>query len=824
MRFNRPITLFSAVLLGACAVAAPDDEDSTRGIASALDRDRDQDRDRDRRDDRRCDDSRVVFTTAIATGIPGAGAVCQVGNFLRSSPLHDRAAFLPFTAPGGVANNARLFVASSSNFGAPLGQPGQYPGTVLSIDPSATSAVPSTFAAAGDQATTEGGRVIVYASNSPAFANSRFEPQAVTATEMAASLPLGISLNNGNGRPWVANAPTGTSGDGTITVIDPQGFPLAGAPSPTAGGVFKGTLTNRSPASTHGITAGAPGTAILTKSPDNSGRAVFVAAQADGAIVQIHVQKGVDGLVPAGTLAPLSALTPANAESIDRRVVTRNGMAFNWAPKRVLYVTDAKTDRVLAFDLADDGTLFTAAAPRALRADRDHGHGHHHWLDRDDDDGDDDVFNIPIDVQAVIPETASENFASNSTLAVGSDLYVLNRGNNTVVRVTQDGTLVAKRKIIVQGHPLFRANGMGVSPDGKTIWVTGQTAFGGGIVTKIAGFGSGPIMPGLMTQAAAAGATSTTALGGFFFNKSYSRSEGVGPLFNAQSCATCHSDPIPGGMSSTIFDTFITSARGPVARFHSITELGGRCNLPVGLGSDAAGSSRRSSMTLRNSSLIDFVSPTDIRNGAAAQPAAIRGRANILADGRVGKFGWKAAVPSLVEFMGLAYRNEQGLTNGLVREDQQSGCGANDIRPELDALPLVTTSHFMTTLDAPAPTAACTSSAGAAVFQAAGCAGCHTPSFAGPGFRANLYSDLLLHDMGPALADGFVQGSATGSEFRTMTLTRLAERSHFLHDGRALDLSSAITAHGGQGAAASTAFSSLRTADRDALLAFLGCL
>ncbi|HSO36777.1 MAG TPA: di-heme oxidoredictase family protein, partial [Labilithrix sp.] len=64
----------------------------------------------------------------------------------------------------------------------------------------------------------------------------------------------------------------------------------------------------------------------------------------------------------------------------------------------------------------------------------------------------------------------------------------------------------------------------------------------------------------------------------------------------------------------------------------------------------------------------------------------------------------------------------------------------------------------------------------------------------------------------------------TGSEFRTMTLTRLAERSHFLHDGRALDLSSAITAHGGQGAAASTAFSSLSTADRDALLAFLGCL
>ena len=275
-------------------------------------------------------------------------------------------------------------------------------------------------------------------------------------------------------------------------------------------------------------------------------------------------------------------------------------------------------------------------------------------------------------------------------------------------------------------------------------------------------------------------------------------------------------------MSSTIFDTFINPGNG-VARAHSIREIGGKCKLPTGPG-DATAISKRSSMTLRNSSLIDFISTTDIINNAALQPAEVRGRPNILADGRVGKFGWKAATASLVEFMGNAFRNEQGLTNGLVREDLVSGCGANDVKPELDALPLVTTSAFMTTLDTPAPTAECTSSAGAALFATTGCASCHTASFAGPGFRANLYSDLLLHDMGPALADGFVQGSATGSEFRTMTLTRLAERSHFLHDGRAPDLTSAITAHGGQGAASATAFSALSAADKAALFAFLGCL
>lgn len=98
------------------------------------------------------------------------------------------------------------------------------------------------------------------------------EPQAVTADLPAASLPRGISINNGNGRPWIANAPNGAAGEGTITVLDPQGYPLAGAPDPLAGGVFAGNLTNRSAASTHGLTSAALGTAIITKSPEQ-GRA-----------------------------------------------------------------------------------------------------------------------------------------------------------------------------------------------------------------------------------------------------------------------------------------------------------------------------------------------------------------------------------------------------------------------------------------------------------------------------------------------------------------------------------------------------------------------
>ncbi len=86
-----------------------------------------------------------------------------------------------------------------------------------------------------------------------------------------------------------------------------------------------------------------------------------------------------------------------------------------------------------------------------------------------------------------------------------------------------------------------------------------------------------------------------------------------------------------------------------------------------------------------------------------------------------------------------------------------------------------------------------------------------------------LYSDLLLHDMGPALAD-LCKGVAGRAEFRTEPLMGLRARSRFLHDGRALTLESAIAAHGGQGAAAAEAFSDLSRQDRDALVRFLKSL
>lgn len=753
-----------------------------------------------------------IQAEVVASGIPGASAVTQIGTFHKGGPLHDNAAFAARTEPGEILDRTRLFVASTSNFGAPLARPDEPPGSVLSIDVSGGPvAVPGDFASAGDQASALGGAVRLYSAQSPTFRNGLNNPGAATAELPSVSLPLGISLNNGFGRPWFASAPHGSGGDGTISVIDPSGVPLAGAPSAVAGGVFSGDATNRNAATTHGLTAAALATALLTKSPDGSGRAVFLAALADGSVVQVHVQKGVDGLAPAGTFTPIGGISTDAAESADRRVVTRVGMAFNWVPSRTVYVTDPHANRILALDLSDDGTLFHATP---------------HYLASPS-------FDKPVDIAAAVPEVAARNFASNTTLGGGSDLYVLNRGNNTIVRVTQEGTVVAAR-IVRAPVPGFRVAGLAVSEDARTIWVTATAPQRQGVVLQMPTFGAGPVTAQLVRHAVNAGAKGAVAQGADVFSNDLRPLQALGPLFNGRSCVECHNSPAAGGMGVTP-DTFVTrvarveaglfdpllGAGGPIARQRSITEFGIPCPIPTGAPPTANATSPRSAMTLRGTSLIDNVSDRDVLANRAAQAVEVRGRPNVLADGRIGRFGWKAQTATLVEFMAEAFRDEMGITNPMASHDLVTGCGADLLVPEADAAPLTSIVAFLNTIDPPSPSAATLASPGGALFTAVGCAACHTPSLPGPGGATRLYSDLLLHDMGPSLADGFVQGSAGGSEFRTAPLWRVGDRQHFLHDGRAATITDAILLHDGQAAGAATAFQTLSAEDRQALLDFL---
>jgi hypothetical protein len=127
---------------------------------------------------------------------------------------------------------------------------------------------------------------------------------------------------------------------------------------------------------------------------------------------------------------------------------------LNYSPTRILYVSEPFDNAISALDLSDNGVVFMVSRVRRSFAT---------------------VLNQPIDLAPATIETRDPNWASNTTLDVGSDFYVANRGDNTIVRMSQDGTVVAVRSVrLDNGRSLGdgRLNGIAVSPDGSVIWVT----------------------------------------------------------------------------------------------------------------------------------------------------------------------------------------------------------------------------------------------------------------------------------------------------------------------------------------------------------------
>jgi uncharacterized integral membrane protein (TIGR00698 family) len=113
---------------------------------------------------------------------------------------------------------------------------------------------------------------------------------------------------------------------------------------------------------------------------------------------------------------------------------------------------------------------------------------------------------------------------------------------------------------------------------------------------------------------------------------------------------------------------------------------------------------------------------------------------------------------------------------------------------------------------------------GERLFMVIGCAKCHTPSLSVGNRQVFVYSDLLLHTMGPALDDKVVQGEAGGSDWRTTPLWGLGLRTRFLHDGRATTLRDAIVVHGGEAQIVTRRFLDLTPSEKEALYHFLRSL
>jgi len=185
-------------------------------------------------------------------------------------------------------------------------------------------------------------------------------------------------------------------------------------------------------------------------------------------------------------------------------------------------------------------------------------------------------------------------------------------------------------------------------------------------------------------------------------------------------------------------------------------------------------------------------------------------------DGTIARFGWKAQNKSLLMFAGEAYNVEQGISNELFPQEREENPSCQFASVPNDTTNMDGTSaadmlngiqkfaFFMKFLAAPTPgpTSDSTNN-GKKLFATTGCALCHTPTLkTGPseytglsGKDVNLFSDLMLHGMGPGLADDILQGNARGDEFRTAPLWGLGQRIFFLHDGRTNDLKEAILAH-----------------------------
>jgi CxxC motif-containing protein (DUF1111 family) len=199
----------------------------------------------------------------------------------------------------------------------------------------------------------------------------------------------------------------------------------------------------------------------------------------------------------------------------------------------------------------------------------------------------------------------------------------------------------------------------------------------------------------------------------------------------------------------------------------------------------------------------------------------ISGRANRNGnDGTIARFGWKAQNKSLLIFAGEAYNVEMGITNDnfQTERDENPNCQyaptPNTVTDTdaLDGPGVISATEkfalFMRFLAPPTPSAitpggAASISRGRQNFYSVGCALCHFEQFETESATVsalsyklvNLFSDLLVHNMGPSLADDVSQGQAGGDEFRSAPLWGLGKRIFFLHDGRTTDLLAAIREH-----------------------------
>ncbi|EDY22447.1 protein of unknown function DUF1111 [Chthoniobacter flavus Ellin428] len=331
---------------------------------------------------------------------------------------------------------------------------------------------------------------------------------------------------------------------------------------------------------------------------------------------------------------------------------------------------------------------------------------------------------------------------------------------------------------------------------------------------------------------------------------------GLGPVYNNTSCANCHSAPIVGGASAATVTRFGRMDKGV---FDPLSQDGGslmqsRAIDPAALEhvpADATVVAQRLVTPLFGAGLIEAIPDAAIQDLAKRKKAdGVLGRPALVQDVttgtmRVGRFGWKAQQATLLAFAADAYVNEMGITsrffptenapNGdqkLLAEFDKTADPEDQVDPATGKSDIDKAADYMRFLAPPAlPRVNSEVQLGLNLFMRVGCAECHVPTlFTGPNtVRAldrkpvNLFSDLLLHDMG-SLNDGIAQADALANEMKTAPLWGLRHRAPYLHDGRAPTLFLAITGHDGEAAPARDRFNKLPSSQQKQLVDFLNSL
>jgi CxxC motif-containing protein (DUF1111 family) len=363
--------------------------------------------------------------------------------------------------------------------------------------------------------------------------------------------------------------------------------------------------------------------------------------------------------------------------------------------------------------------------------------------------------------------------------------------------------------------------------------------------------------------------------------------DGLGPMFNARGCATCH----PGGGRGVPFDANGTTLPALLFRLGSHNTAATAAGDPVygqqiqvssvaGIAAEATAkvAFETRSVTLADGTVVELRKPVpsldNLSYGALAPQTVISPRvataihgiglleqipdSEILANptgkpnhvidpatGKqaIGRFGWKAGQASLEAQDGKALDLDIGLSNPLF-PDPYGDCTKaepaclkmpNGSSPQFENLEVPTSltrliDRFVGEAMLPPLPARTNVDAGRAVFADAGCGACHRPSFTLAGGRTIApYTDLLLHDIGMGLADHMAEGDATGKEWRTAPLWGLGQALRagnvgLLHDGRARNVLEAILWHDGEAAKARAQVEKLPAADRQSLIDFIGSL